>query len=87
MAELERQLESTRRESQDRAVEVATVRVEEQREAELATAAEQGLEAAKARQAETEAELRTSLVDTEERSALASERNALELTRNALESE
>ena len=41
------------------------MRVEEQHAVERATAAERGLEAAKARQAETEAELRTSLADTE----------------------
>ena len=70
---------------------MTAVRAEEQRVAELATAAEQGLEAAKAHQAETEVMLRKSLVDTEaalqgaletleaEWSALASEQNALEL--------
>ena len=72
---------------------------EGQRAAERATTAEQGLEAVKARQAETEAGLWTSLVNTEvvlqeslvalesERSALVSERSALELVRKALESE
>ena len=65
----------------------------------MATAAEQGLEATKARQAETEAGLRASLASTEavlqealaalepERSALASERAALESARKALGSE
>ena len=48
MVELEHQLESTRRESQDRAAEVTVVWAEEQRVAEQATAAERGLEAAKA---------------------------------------
>ena len=58
--------------------------VEEQHVAERATAVERGLEAAKARQAETEAGLRTSLADTEAvlqkfLETLESERNALEL--------
>ena len=78
---------------------MTAVWVEEQRVVEWATAAEQGLEAAKAHQAETEAGLQKSLVDTEvaleesldalesERSALVLERNALELARKALESE
>jgi len=44
---------------------VTAVWVEEQRVVEWATAAEQGLEAAKAHQAETKAGLRTSLADTE----------------------
>ena len=60
MAELERQLESARHESLDRATEVTTARVEGQRAAERATAAEQGLEAVKARQVKTEVELWTS---------------------------
>ena len=75
------------------------VRAEEQRAAERAAAAEQGLEAAKARQAETEAGLQKSLEDIEaalqksletlesERIALVSERSALESARKALESE
>ncbi|XP_066373126.1 uncharacterized protein [Miscanthus floridulus] len=99
VAELEHQLESTRRESQDRAGEVIVVRAEEQCVAERATATERGLEAVKAHQAETEAGLRTSLANPKavlkksletlesERSALVSERNALELARKALESE
>ena len=49
MAELEHQLESTRRESQDWAAEVTMARAEGQHVAERATAAEWGLEAAKAR--------------------------------------
>ena len=49
MAELERQLASAHRESQDRAAEAAAARAEGQRAAERATAAEQVLEAAKAR--------------------------------------
>ena len=49
MAELERRVESACRESQDRAAEVATARVEGQRAAERTTTVEQGLEAAKAR--------------------------------------
>ena len=99
VAELERQLESARCESHDWATEVTAVRAEEQRAVERATAAERGLEAAKARQVDTEAVLQKSLVDTEaalqksletlesEQSALVSEHNALELARKALESE
>ena len=99
MAEFERQLESTHRESLDWAAEATAVRAEGQRAAKRATAAERGLEAVKARQAETKVDLRTSLADTEVvlqkfletlelvRSALASERNTLELARKALESE
>ena len=49
MAELECQLESAHRESQDRAAEVTAVRAEKQRVVERATAAEQGLEAVMAR--------------------------------------
>ena len=72
---------------------------EEQRAAERATAAERGLEVAKARQAEIEVGLQKSLANIEaalqksletlesERSALVSERNALESMRKALESE
>ena len=67
---------------------MTAVRVEEQRVVERETAVERGLEAAKARQAETEVTLRKSLANTEvalrgtletlemERSALASERKA-----------
>jgi len=98
VAELERQLESARCKSLDRAAEVTVVWAEEQRAAERATTAERGLEAAKARQVEIEAGLWKSLADIEaalqksletlelERSALVSERNALELAQNALES-
>ena len=57
MAELERRVESAYRESRERAAEAATARVEGQRAEERATTAEQGLEAARARQGETEAEL------------------------------
>ena len=49
MAELERRVESACRESQVRMAEVAVAWLEGQRAAERATAAEQGLEAAKAR--------------------------------------
>jgi len=66
---------------------VTVVWVEEQRAAERATAVERGLEAVKARQAETEVGLRTSLAETleSERSILASERTALESAQKALE--
>jgi len=99
VAELEHQLESARRKSQDRVAEVTMAQAEGQRAAERATTAERGLKAAKARQAKIEAGLRTSLADTEvmlqeslealesERSALVSEQNALDLARKALESE
>ena len=49
------------------------------------TAAERGLEAMKARQAEIEADIRTSLVDTE--AVLQKSMEALESKRNAQESE
>ena len=49
MAKLERQLESTCRESMDWVAEVTVVRAKEQRTTERATTAERGLEAAKAR--------------------------------------
>ena len=65
MAELEHQLASARCESQDRVAEATTTRVEGQRVAEWVTDAKQGLEAAKARQAETKAGLQTSLAETE----------------------
>ena len=65
MAELERRAESACRESQIRTAEAAAARAEGQRATERATVAEQGLEAAKAHQAKTEAGLRTSLANTE----------------------
>ena len=64
VAVLEHQLESAHCVSQDRVAKATAARVEGQRAVERATAAERGLEAAKARQAETEAGLRTSLADT-----------------------
>ena len=69
------------------------------RAAERAAAAKQGLEVAKARQAETEAGLRTSLANTEaalreslvalepKQAALVSAQNALESAWKALEAE
>ena len=57
MAKLEHELESAQHESQDRAAEVTMARAVEQLAVERATVAERGLEAAKARQAETEATL------------------------------
>ena len=65
MAELERRVESACRESQVWAAEAAAARAEGQRAAERATAAKQGLEAAKVRREETEAVLWTSLANTE----------------------
>ena len=56
MAELECQLESAHRESQDRVAEVTEVRAVEQ-----ATTAERGLEVMKVRQEETEVALQKSL--------------------------
>ena len=64
--------------------EAATVPVEGQRAVERATAAEQGLEAAKVRHEETEARLRTSLANTE--AALQEALAALEPERATLES-
>ena len=61
MAELEHQLASAGRESQDRAAEATVARAEGQYAAEQAAAAEQGLKAAKAHLAW----LRTSLANTE----------------------
>ncbi|XP_066354591.1 uncharacterized protein [Miscanthus floridulus] len=99
MAELEHWVEATCRESQDQAIEAATAWAEGQRAAEWATTAEQGLEAAKVHQAETEVGLRASLANTEaalqevlaalelEQIALASEWAALESARKALEAE
>ena len=99
MAELERQLAFAHCESQDREAEATVAWVEGQRVVEQATTTEQGLEAAKARQADTGVGLRTSLVDTKvalqeslvalesERGTLVSEWSALELPWKALESE
>ena len=83
MAELERRVESACRESQVRVAEVAVARAEGQRAVERATAVEQGLEAAKVRQAETEAGLRTSLASIE--AALQEALAALEPERATLE--
>ena len=63
-------------------VEATTVRAEGQRAVERATAAERGLEAVKARQAETEVGLRKSLVDIEV--ALQKSLETLESERSAL---
>ena len=80
MAELEHRVESACCESQ---VRTAEARAEGQRAAERATAAEQGLEAAKARHEEIEAGLRTSLANT--KVALQEALVALEPERAALE--
>ena len=64
VAELERQLESARRESQDRATEATEARAAELLATERATAAERRLDAAKVRQAKTKAALQKSLVET-----------------------
>ena len=84
MVELEHRVESACRESQVRAAKAAAARAEGQRAAERATAAEQGLEAAKVRQEETEVGLWMSLANTE--AALQEALAALELERAALES-
>ena len=83
--ELEHELESTRRMSQDWAAEVTGARATELLVAERATAIEWGLEAVKVRQAEIEAALQKSLVDTE--AVLQSSLETLEMERKALESE
>ena len=57
VTELERQLESARRESQDRAAEATGARAAELLMVERATAAEWELDATKVHQAETEAVL------------------------------
>ena len=64
---------------------MTAVRAEEQRAVERVTVAERGLEAAKARQAETEVGLQKSLADTE--AALQKSLETLEPEQNALESE
>ena len=92
MAELEHRVESAYRESWDRAVEAATAPAEGQRVEERVTAAEQGLKVARARQVETEAELRVSLANTEVAlpealAALNPECAALESAEKALEVE
>ncbi|XP_066344381.1 uncharacterized protein [Miscanthus floridulus] len=75
-----------------RAAEATTTRAEGQRAAERATAAEQGLKAARVHQEETEAGLRTSLTNTEAvledaLAALELERATLESAQKALEAE
>ena len=82
MAELERQLVPVRRESQDWAAEATATQEEGRRAAEQAAAAEQGLEAATDRQAETKVGLRTSLANTE--AALRESLAALEPERTTL---
>ncbi|XP_066337332.1 uncharacterized protein [Miscanthus floridulus] len=85
VAELEHELESTCHESQGRAAEATEVRATELLVVEWATAADQGLEAAKVRQAKTEAALQKSLVKTEV--VLQSSLEVLEMEQKALESE
>ncbi|XP_066361478.1 uncharacterized protein [Miscanthus floridulus] len=90
MAELEHRAESACRESRDRAAEAAAAQAEGQRAVERATVAEQGLEAARAHQAETEARLWESLANTkaaleEALAALDPERADLESAQKALE--
>ncbi|XP_066311608.1 uncharacterized protein [Miscanthus floridulus] len=92
VAELERRVEFACRESRDRVAEAAAARAEGQRAEEWATATKQGLEAARAHQAEIEAELQASPANTEVtlREALAAldpERAALESVEKALEVE
>ena len=81
VAELEHQLESARRESQDRVTEATKARATELLAVERAIAAERGLDTAKVHQAETEAVLQKSLVETEV--ALQSSLEALESERKA----
>ena len=83
MAKLERQVESACRESQVRTAEAVAAWAEGQRAAERATAAEQGLEAAKARHEEIEVGLQMSLANTE--AALQEALAALEPERATLE--
>ena len=65
VAELERELESARHVSQDRAAEVTEAWAVELHVAEWATATERGFEAAKVLQAEIKVVLQKSLVETE----------------------
>ena len=85
MAELERKLESAYHESQDQAMEVIGVQAVELLAVEQVTTTEWGLEAAKVRQAETEAALQKSLANTKValQRSLETEQNALELERKA----
>ena len=90
--ELECQLESAWRESQDRAAEVTEARAAELLTAERATASERGLEAVKVRLVETKAMLQESLAKTEvvlqsTLETLEVEQKDLELEWKALESE
>ena len=87
MAELERRVESACRESQVWVAEVAAALAKGQCAVEHATAAQQGLEAAKVRQEETEAGLQASLANT--KAALQEALAALEPERaqKALEAE
>ena len=65
VTELERQLESARRESQDQAAEATEAQAVELLAVERAIATERGLDVAKVHQAETEAALQKSLMETE----------------------
>ena len=80
VTELERELESARHESQDRAAEVTGAWAVER-----AIAIERGLEAVKVRYAKTEAALQKSLAETEV--VLQSTLETLEAEQKALESE
>ena len=64
-AELERQLESARRESQDQAAEATEAQAVELLAVERAIATERGLDVAKVHQAETKAVLLKSMAETE----------------------
>ena len=79
--ELERQLESTRRESQDQAVEATGARAAELLAAEQETAVERGLDAVKVHLAETEATLQKSLeaLETERKAQSEANRKVLVL--------
>ena len=79
MAELERELESARRESQDRVAKVTGAQAAELLAVERVTTVERGLEA------EIEVALQKSLANTE--AALQSSLETMETERKALESE
>ncbi|XP_066333791.1 uncharacterized protein [Miscanthus floridulus] len=81
LTELERQLESTHRESQDWATDAMEAWAVELLTVERVTAVERGLEAAKVHQVETEAVLQKSLAETE--AAIQSSLEALESERKA----
>ena len=87
--ELQRQLESARRESQDRAAEATRARAAELLAAERATATERGLDVAKVHLAETEVALQKSLeaLESKRKARLKADREVLALRGQVLGAE